>query len=73
MVRHLGSPEVYDPCMTMAKPVDLDYDPRLAEIRPVVIRMPAELHAAIKAKAAKDHRSMAQAIRLALRSYVEAR
>lgn len=37
----------------------------------VVIRMPADLHAAIKAKAESDERTMAQAIRHALRLYVE--
>ena len=37
----------------------------------VVIRMPAELHEAIKRKAASEERSMAQAIRHALRLYTE--
>lgn len=37
----------------------------------VVIRMPRELHEAIKAKAAKEERSMAQAMRYALRQYAE--
>lgn len=38
----------------------------------VVIRMPRELHEAIKAKAAREERSMAQAMRFALRQYAEA-
>ena len=56
----------------MAKPVDLDYDPQTTEIRPVVVRMPADLHDAVKAKATRDERSVAQAIRFALRQYVKA-
>lgn len=36
-----------------------------------VVRMPADLHAAIKTKAAAEKRSMANAIRDALRRYVE--
>jgi hypothetical protein len=72
MFPHLGSCEVYRTVMTLAKPVDLDYDPRSANIHPVMVRMPAELHEAVKAKAAKDERSVAQAIRFALRTYVEA-
>lgn len=39
--------------------------------RLVVVRMPADLHDAIRAKAAADERSMAQAMRHALRLYVE--
>ena len=42
------------------------------EAKPVVIRMPADLHQAIKAKAASEERSMAQAIRHALRIYTTA-
>ena len=52
--------------------LSLDYDQkRDGDIRPVVIRMPAELHQAVKAKAASEERSMAQAIRFALRQYIE--
>ena len=40
------------------------------ELHAVVIRMPADLHEAIKAKAADEERSMAQAIRHALRTYI---
>lgn len=40
-------------------------------VRPVVIRMPAALHDALKQKAKEDERSMAQAIRFALRQYVQ--
>jgi len=40
--------------------------------RPVVIRMPTELHQAVKNKAAAEERSMAQAIRHALRVYTTA-
>lgn len=53
-------------------PISLDYDQKSdGDIRPVVIRMPAELHEAVKAKAASEERSMAQAIRYALRQYLE--
>lgn len=38
---------------------------------PVVVRMPEDLRDALKAKAAKEERSMAQTIRYALRLYVE--
>jgi predicted HicB family RNase H-like nuclease len=41
------------------------------DVRPVVIRMPSELHQAVKAKAATEERSMAQAIRYALRLYTQ--
>jgi predicted DNA-binding protein len=37
----------------------------------VVIRMPLDLHEAIKRKAAREERSMAQAIRHAIRLYAE--
>lgn len=37
----------------------------------VLVRMPADLHQALKAKAAADERSMAQAIRFAIRLYLE--
>jgi predicted HicB family RNase H-like nuclease len=37
----------------------------------VVVRMPTDLHLALKAKAAADERSVAQAIRFALRKHVE--
>jgi hypothetical protein len=40
-------------------------------LEPVMIRMPADLHAAIKAKAETEERSMAGAIRHALREYVD--
>lgn len=40
-----------------------------SETSAVVIRMPADLHRAVKEKAAKEERSMAQAIRFALRQY----
>lgn len=39
------------------------------ELKPFVIRMPADLHQAIKSKAAAEERSMAQTIRHALRIY----
>jgi plasmid stability protein len=54
----------------MPKPVDLDYDPEVTEIRSVVVRMPADLHEALKSRASGDERSMAQAIRHAVRQYV---
>ena len=48
---------------------DLDYD-RGTATRRLLLRMPAELHDALKARAAQDERSMAQAIRFAVRQYV---
>ena len=45
---------------------------QLAEVSAVVVRMPADLHRAVKEKAAKEERSMAQAIRFALRQYASA-
>lgn len=40
--------------------------------KPVVIRMPSELHAQIKERAELEERSMAQTMRRALRFYIEA-
>jgi hypothetical protein len=51
----------------------LDYDQEDDEIVPVVIRMPVSLHRALKEKAASDDRPMAQAIRFAVRKYVDDR
>ena len=45
--------------------------PKDQPAKPVVIRMPADLHRAIKKKAAAEERSMAQAIRHALRIYTK--
>ncbi|MGO9583565.1 MAG: ribbon-helix-helix protein, CopG family [Acidimicrobiales bacterium] len=42
------------------------------QAQPVVVRMPADLHKALKAKAEREERSMAQTIRYALRQYVQA-
>lgn len=42
------------------------------ELRPTLVRLPPDLHDAIKAKAAAEERSMAQAIRHALRIYTQA-
>ena len=42
-----------------------------SDLRPVVIRMPTDLHQAVKQTAAAEERSMAQAIRYALRMYVQ--
>lgn len=39
--------------------------------RRIVVRMPAELHAAVKAQADADGLSMAEAARRAIRLYVE--
>jgi len=45
--------------------------PEVSEkLDPVMVRMPPDLHEAIKAKAASEERSMAQTIRYALRLYV---
>jgi hypothetical protein len=55
----------------MYMPLSLDYDlEQDGDICPVVVRMPAKLREAVKAKAASEERSMAQAIRFALRQYV---
>lgn len=37
----------------------------------VIVRMPADLHTALKERAAADERSMSQAIRHAIRRYLE--
>lgn len=42
-----------------------------AKDQPFVVRMPVELHAALKDAAARDDRSMAQAIRYAIRRYID--
>jgi predicted transcriptional regulator len=39
------------------------------ETRPLLVRMPADLHAAVKATAKKQDRTMAQVAREALRAY----
>lgn len=44
-----------------------DEKPKTIEL---VVRMPADLHAAIKARAEQDERSMAATIRYALRLYI---
>ena len=50
-------------------------DVRLADnhacVKAVVIRMPADLHRQVKEKAAAEDRSMAQAMRWALRRWVD--
>jgi len=38
----------------------------------VLVRMPADLHQALKARAASDERTMAQAVRHAVRQYLSA-
>jgi predicted DNA-binding protein len=40
-----------------------------AEVRPLLVRMPPELHEAVKATAEKQDRTMAQVAREALRAY----
>ena len=41
-----------------------------AETRPLLVRMPPELHEAVKATAEKEDRTMAAVVREALRCYV---
>jgi hypothetical protein len=41
------------------------------DLVPIVIRIPADLHNAIKETAAAEERSMAQTMRRALRSYTD--
>jgi hypothetical protein len=53
----------------MAKPVDLDYNPEDVEMRQVTVRMPADLYQAVKERADRDMRPVAQAMRFALREY----
>jgi len=53
----------------MPKPVDLDYDPDDVEMRQVTVRMPVDLYEAVKQRAARDMRPVAQAMRFALREY----
>lgn len=43
-----------------------------APTQQVIVRMPTELHEAIKATAAAEERSMSQLIRYVMRSYVKA-
>lgn len=38
--------------------------------RPMYVRLPAELHEAVKARATEEDRTMAQTIRVALRYYL---
>ena len=45
---------------------------RVASEKAFVIRLPEELHAAVKQRAAIEERSMAQTVRRALRHYLEA-
>ncbi len=45
--------------------------PPKQDLRPTLIRLPPDLHDAIKAKAAAEERTMAQAIRHALRVYTK--
>lgn len=41
------------------------------DFQPMYVRLPKDLHAAVKARAEADERTMAQTIRLALRIYLE--
>jgi predicted HicB family RNase H-like nuclease len=50
----------------MARPKKDDNE----RLDPVMVRMPAYLHEALKVKAAQEERTMAQAIRYALKEYV---
>ncbi len=52
----------------MAQPTPVS---RKQELRPTLVRLPPDLHEAIKAKAAAEDRTMAQAIRHALRVYTK--
>ncbi len=68
MVPHLGIRDPY--CVYV--PVKVKPRPHQDEVpHPVLVRMPAELHNAVKAKATAEDRSMAQAIRVVLRHWVE--
>lgn len=40
-----------------------------SEVRPLLVRMPADLHEAVKVAAVNEDRSMAQVVRAALRDY----
>ena len=40
-------------------------------IRPLLVRMPAELHEAVRATAEREDRTMAQVAREALRAYTQ--
>lgn len=42
-----------------------------SEIQPTLVRLPSDLHAAIKVRAAADDRTMAQTVRVALRYYLQ--
>ncbi len=44
-------------------------DPR-SSVQPLIVRLPSELHTAIKERAASDDLSMSQLVRRALRDYL---
>jgi hypothetical protein len=41
------------------------------DVQPTYVRLPKELHQAVKDRSAADERTMAQTIRLALRMYLQ--
>ncbi len=43
-----------------------------ANLQPTVVRLPADLHAAVKQRAQQDDRTMAQTIRRAVKQYLDA-
>lgn len=45
--------------------------PKNADDRPMYVRLPAELHEAVKERAGEEDRTMAQTIRVALRYYLQ--
>ncbi len=44
--------------------------PEERTVQHLVVRLPADLHAAVKARAKKEERSIAQTIRFALKQYL---
>ena len=54
----------YDAVMTAPAPTT-------REAQPMYVRLPVELHEAVKERAQQDERTMAQTIRVALRFYLQ--
>lgn len=40
-------------------------------LQPTIIRLPRDLHAAVKERAAEDERTMSQTVRIAIRYYLQ--
>lgn len=56
----------------MPKKTTAEDSPDDANLEKVIVRMPTEMHQAVKARAAAEERSMAQTVRRAVRMYLQA-